>query len=434
MLTQFAGVIKPLKEPKLWLLGMIVSLTTLYCNLFWLTRTFKPLAHSLIFLSAVAILLWRKRQQLSLKSELFSSCLGSLLILFVLLKINYLTSVGYTVLSLPLIAGVGLVLLASGWRGLKQYWQELSILLVLAIPGGHFISWFLKLFWVNYLVNQSKLWLLCLTGSLGAVYLNWFMVHQAFVNKLTLIDKSLLAVIAVCWLLWQKRETLTLETRLYPTLFGLACFAFFLSNNNYYTLKILPFFFVLGFGFLTAGFRVFQQYKPELIICLVLGLSGILQKPLNEELSTLTTLTTDLTTLVLHLIGYHPLRQGNMLLLYPDALATLNVNYGCSGYAQITWLLLIAVIFLAMFPFNLSKKMIVSSLAIIIAFICNGIRIAVLTILVAAGKITEFHYWHEGEGSQLFSIISLFIFGSFCFYLIRTMNPEEINEEELDNL
>ena len=72
----------------------------------------------------------------------------------------------------------------------------------------------------------------------------------------------------------------------------------------------------------------------------------------------------------------------------------------------------------------------VPTVAASIAFIANAIRIAILGVFLASGDETGFEYWHEGEGSQIFTIVPLVIFGSFCLYLVKRMEPEEIDTEE----
>ncbi|MDJ0575789.1 MAG: cyanoexosortase A [Xenococcaceae cyanobacterium MO_234.B1] len=420
---------KLLKDPRNWLLAIAVSLTAIYFNFCWITRAIQPLAISLIFFSAVSILLWKKRQTLTLESDLLSSLLGTVIITFVLLKISHLTAPGRTLLILPFIAVLGLSLLASGSKGFKQYWQELTILLALAIPETSFFIWWLKLSWLNYLVKSSKLWLLCLVISLTTIYL------QALwsITGIQTIDKSLLVLLAVFWLVWKKRDKLSLTNKFYPSLFGTACLAFVLSKSSGHPgiwLQAIPFFSAFGIALIASGFQSIKQYWRELTILFVLGLFGVLKQPIEYHFA-LTTFTAQFANAVLGLLGVETLRQGTVILLPP--VAAMDVVESCAGYSKIFWLVEIAIIYLVMFPSKLLNNFIVPLTAIAIAFISNGVRVAFLGVLLASSNEAGFTYWHHGEGSQLFSIIPLVILGLFCLYLIRQMEPEELNYQESSN-
>jgi cyanoexosortase A len=88
---------------------------------------------SLLFWATAAHLIWERHERLKFETSLFASLCGSLLLLLLLLK-----SIGYCeqsfLIAYPFIAGVALVLIASGFRGFKIYWQELTLLFFLGIP------------------------------------------------------------------------------------------------------------------------------------------------------------------------------------------------------------------------------------------------------------------------------------------------------------
>jgi exosortase/archaeosortase family protein len=67
--------------------------------------------------------------------------------------------------------------------------------------------------------------------------------------------------------------------------------------------------------------------------------------------------------------------------------------------------------------------------ASLIAFIVNGIRVAILATLAANPESLE--YWHKGEGSLIFSMIGVTILGLFCFFLLRQGEDEQYDSVEL---
>ena len=62
--------------------------------------------------------------------------------------------------------------------------------------------------------------------------------------------------------------------------------------------------------------------------------------------------------------------------------------------------------------------------AILIGFIVNGIRVALMAVLVALSDLQGFTYWHVGNGSLIFSAISVLIFGAICWKTIIRDNKE----------
>lgn len=95
------------------------------------------LGMSVLFILAAGLLLWEKRQSLKFGSGSGSRLMGAVLISRVLWESCFLQADEYqtTLRLLPLIAALGVGLVASGFRGLKQYRQEFTILFFLGIPS-----------------------------------------------------------------------------------------------------------------------------------------------------------------------------------------------------------------------------------------------------------------------------------------------------------
>jgi cyanoexosortase A len=126
--------LKLLQKPKYWLLAIAISLIAIHLTLVSKTAPTFFLGTSILFWLAVASRIWEKRHTLSLKAGVFSRCLGTTLIVLILFKSLPLTGYDSFLRLFPLISALGIGLLASGIKGLKQYWQELILLCVLAIP------------------------------------------------------------------------------------------------------------------------------------------------------------------------------------------------------------------------------------------------------------------------------------------------------------
>ncbi len=135
MKNDYLAAIKPLENTQFWLLAIAGSLTAVYVSLYLKVEgNVSQVAISLLGLAGVFSLLEEKRQKLKFESDIFSSLLGILLITFVLLRSNYVNVVDSFVELSPFIGFLGLALLASGIRGLRQYWLELTIIFAFHFP------------------------------------------------------------------------------------------------------------------------------------------------------------------------------------------------------------------------------------------------------------------------------------------------------------
>ncbi len=128
-----------LKSSKFWLLGVAAGLIAIHLTITWKSDNTDLWGLSILFLAAVCSLIWKKRNILNLETETISSFLGTLIIALVLFKSTSPIGKFPDVIDnfhyvLPLISSVGLGLLASGFKGLKQYSQELIILFFLGVP------------------------------------------------------------------------------------------------------------------------------------------------------------------------------------------------------------------------------------------------------------------------------------------------------------
>lgn len=127
-----------LKNAKFWLFGITLSLVALHIGLTWkLSDNLDQLSISILIWGAALSLLWRKQNNLKLESGITSSLVGILLIVLVLLKsLSLFQSESSFLTVLPLASALGVGLLATGLRGLKQFWREFLIVCLLVIPGG----------------------------------------------------------------------------------------------------------------------------------------------------------------------------------------------------------------------------------------------------------------------------------------------------------
>ena len=125
--------IKNRKSNRFWLLTSLLFLCIFYLNLIWrTTKSIDYLTTNILFYGAILCLLWQRKEKINIRSSMFSSFIGLILLIIVIIKtisLFYFESIFLTLV--PFCSCISLALIASGFRGLGQYWKEL------------FFAWFL---------------------------------------------------------------------------------------------------------------------------------------------------------------------------------------------------------------------------------------------------------------------------------------------------
>jgi cyanoexosortase A len=273
-------------------------------------------------------------------------------------------------------------------------------------------------------LKAPQFWLLAIGANLIAIHLT--LTHRG--GNVSLLASSLLFWLAVSSLVWKKRHDLKLESGVFASFLGIAIVtAIMLKSVSRPTsnfLGVSPFVSALGLGLLASGFAGLKQYWRELIVLFFLGVPKVLIWPIID----ISVLSAQLATFILWYTGFEVRRQKFDVMLPKGG---VNVNMGCSGFEGIFYLLGLAVLFLVMFPLDgLKKKILVPIVAVFIAFFVNGFRIALMAILANDQNQEALKYWHVGDGSLIFSMISVGLFGLFCYFLLRQENSEAQEESE----
>lgn len=164
--------VRPFVAVKLWqnsrfyLFGSAIGLAALHLILNWkIYGDLDQIIISVLFWGATLCLVWRKQDNLNLESDLISSFFGILLIGLVFYKSISLFWFDISWLKiLPLLSVLGLGLVASGCKGLKQYWREMIIVLLLCLPTGLFTQIVDRLFHISTITTQFAVFLLWYVG------------------------------------------------------------------------------------------------------------------------------------------------------------------------------------------------------------------------------------------------------------------------------
>lgn len=281
--------------------------------------------------------------------------------------------------------------------------------------------------WVERL-KEPKYWLLGLTASIAALHLT--LVNQA--NEQELLATSFLFWLVAGSLVWDRRQELNLNSGPIASLLGAVLLALVFLKGSFQVsssliLSSLPLIALLGVGLLASGIQGLRQYWKELLIFGLLGLNPVIK--LILEAIDLPTLTAKAATFILWYTGFQVQRQGVFLLL---PTGRVEVYGACSGVQSILQMVNISVLFLLMIPNQLRwiQKILCVGVALLLGFIINSARVALMAILVAFSQKGAFQYWHDGQGSLIFSVIAVLLFGAFCWlaFLRSPSNPSDPGE------
>ncbi|MGV0028639.1 cyanoexosortase A [Phormidesmis priestleyi] len=260
------------------------------------------------------------------------------------------------------------------------------------------------------LLKDAKFWLLGIAVTLTVIQLQltWSSGHNE------LIEPSFLCWIAVWFLVWRKRSTVKLESGATATSLGLLLIFWVLIRSTAVSgydsfLRFSPFVSALGLALVASGFRLKQYWREWLIL-------SFITIPSTSLLSTidLSPLTAEFATSILWYLGYPVMQQGVNVVL---PTGVVEVYDGCSGSHLILQLLTLTFLFLVVFSNHLISKLLIPLIAVLIGFIVNGIRVAIMAVLFASSNRSAFDYWHIGAGSQVFSVIAVMLLGVFCYFL-----------------
>ena len=275
----------------------------------------------------------------------------------------------------------------------------------------------------NKYLLEPKYWLLGIAAGLIAIHIT--QVSRSGESDFS--GTTFLVWGIVIYLLWEKKEQIPLESDRVSTGIGVILMALILSKISTvvgydYFLRIFPLLATLSLGLMASGYKGLKTYLSEWIIFIWLAIPpGAILRIINLSL-----LTAKTAELILHYTGYDITRQGLFLRL---PTGSVEVYYGCSGANVIHQLLGLSLIFLLMFPTNFTQKIILPLSAIVIAFFVNAVRVALMAVLVSYSTKEAFEYWHKGDGSLIFSLIAVGLFGIFCWLTVLRTPPPDNNTQ-----
>lgn len=288
---------------------------------------------------------------------------------------------------------------------------------------------------VTHVLNQPlkspQFWLLGIGGGLVATLLT--VIWKA--DDDSHFGMTVLALFAVASLLGDKKHKLKLESDVISSVLGTVLIAIVLWYSTHFPqgklfavyTHISPLVAALGLSLLASGLKGLKQYWQELVIIFFAGIPKVLIFSLLD-ITPLSVLTAKFSTVILWYTGFEVYLQDVYINLPTGG---IKVAENCAGIEWICHLLGLSVIGLLMFPPAPKKRILVPIVAVVIAFIVNAVRVAILAVVAANQNQQAFKFWHVGDGSLIFGMMTVMIFGLFYWLLL---NQEEAKKKVLQSL
>ena len=267
------------------------------------------------------------------------------------------------------------------------------------------------------LLQNSKF---CFFGiAIGLSVLHLLLTWRVVGDIDRLIVSALFWGAALC-LLWRKQDDVNLESGIFSSFFGLLLMTLVLIKSislfwfESSFLKILPLMAAIGLGLLASGIKGLKQYWRELSLVVLLCIPESLLVETINQIFNITTLTAQFAVFILWYLGFEVTRQGAHVIL-PHNSVWVAPHY--TGISTALLLLKLSVVLILMSPTDWSKKVLVSVSSVFMTFVVSGIRVALIATVVSNQE--AFNYWHGAEGNQIFSTISILLFGLLCRFLLQ---------------
>lgn len=284
-------------------------------------------------------------------------------------------------------------------------------------------------------LKKPHIWLTGIALTVAATHLNILLKT----NALSFLGTSFIFWVAVASLLWDKRDSLKLNSGVFTSCFAVTLLvlllikSMFIGKLSFTFSALFPIIAGIALALLASGFRGISQYWRELCALFILGGSKVFTAWLTDFDPSL--LTAKFATYILWYLGFSVTRQGGNI-YFDSQPRGVDVYAGCSGVDAMLHLLSLALLFFLVFPTNRRTKVLLPITAVVLGFVSNGIRVALLAYLNAYNYLSSFDYWHDGEGSLLFSILSAAILCGIALWLMQIEqtelydNSSDVTEEE----
>jgi cyanoexosortase A len=271
----------------------------------------------------------------------------------------------------------------------------------------------------NY-ARKTEFWLLAIFGALVALHLN--LLWQLTGNGDALVIRIVFWG-AIAHLIWKRRDRLNWQSDPISTAIGAIAIYWLLAmsvsahNQEPLFLWVYSPVAFLGLGLIASGFKGLWQYWREFIITLMIvipeewytsSLMFATERALNVNL-----VTGKLAAFAFWYLGFNVQSQGAVIVL-PNG--GVQVETHCTGLVFVFLLLRLCVLLALLFPGFWFRKGLLFLGTGLLAYLLGAARVMLLALVVHDQQ--AFDYWHGDAGGQIFSTISILVFGIMCKFVL----------------
>jgi len=263
--------------------------------------------------------------------------------------------------------------------------------------------------------------------GLGAGLITLHITLTSRLHQFGLLTNSILLWAGAGFVIWSKHTHLDLKGSTLSRICGGLLITTVLSLTalapaDRTLLHITPVLFALGWVLIASGFKGLVNYYPGLLIlCFLIPDSEAVAEKIDIAAH-----TAQLSTTFLSILGYEAVRQGSNVSL---PTATVVVTPTCAGFSSIFHLIGLGVLITQICNSSRLMKWLIPIAGALIGFVYNSVRVSMLAVLAAAHNSEGFQYWHIGQGSHLFSGISLL---SLCALFLVLEHLENRRQQTRD--
>ncbi len=240
---------------------------------------------------------------------------------------------------------------------------------------------------------------------------------------------SMLFWATAVYLIWERQDQLNFQTGIVASSIGAILLSLLLLKSAGYCeesfLIMYPFIAGIALALIASGWRGFRAYWREIFLLFFAGIPEVLFAKLADP----SPITAQFASSMLWYSGV-PVTQQGIYLQLPGG--SVQVYSGCSGVVAMTQLLGMSVLFLMLLPlpWQWFQKLMIPVAAVVIGFLVNAMRVALMAILVSQKQTAAFEYWHAGSGSLVFSVIGTSLLVLLVWILIQRITPQPPESEE----
>lgn len=278
----------------------------------------------------------------------------------------------------------------------------------------------------SQILTKPSYSLLAIIAALTTIHLT--ILFESSVDP-NIVSLHCLLLVGIASLFWEERKNFVLNSDPLSTLIGTLLIGLVLIRTvspSGYHLAMSPLIMGLGVCLLASNIKSLNQYTKGLILLSLPALYPLVTSLLKA--GGITLWTARFSGFLLWASGFAARRE-NFTIILPRG--RVEVLGACAGIDGMLLMLTISVLFFMLVPLNLIQKVTALLVAFMTTFLLNCFRVGILALLADGNQLDSFHFWHGGSGSLVFSVISVGIFGGFCWLAyIRTILEEEPTVQE----